>query len=275
MPESNAPVTPVATPVGELAIPAPSVDSGIVSPESILDTIAQVDEPVATLTASADAPVVEDPTIATQSPADDLTTLRAQVQALQELLFSSTPQTPAPQDLSTPAPVPVQTQTQPPVSSSEEVDFLADDEALLNSMRSREGMNKVLNAVRARAKEDVLRTIPQLVAVAAREEASRQIIASEFYRSNPDLIAHKDKVALVAQGLQARNPQQTFEQLLANVAKTVRPLLGLQAAPTQTIPTAGVATPAKRPVAAPATGARPAQPAALNKQQQIIASLLS
>lgn len=73
-----------------------------------------------------------------------------------------------------------------------------------------------------KAREDALTSIMPVVAVSLREEVRRQAMADDFFRSNPDLVQHKQLVGGVVMQVQGAHPDWDDDKVLSEALVQVR-----------------------------------------------------
>lgn len=112
-------------------------------------------------------------------------------------------------------------------SEPESINFLTEEE-IENLQDNPETMNAVLNRVYQQARQDALKSIPDVV----RKTTDRQIAIKDkvrdFYTDNPDLKSNRDFVSYVASEVEAENPDKDLDWIFEKTAKEARDRLGLR-----------------------------------------------
>lgn len=108
----------------------------------------------------------------------------------------------------------------------EEEFITADELATLYSDPSK--INAALNKVVARAQEQMLASMPDLIQKTIARTAAQQDATTKFWSENGDLSAHKEYVGFVANKVAGEMPGADTAVLLTEIAKRVRLELGLE-----------------------------------------------
>ncbi len=88
-------------------------------------------------------------------------------------------------------------------------------------------MNEILQRVHDKARESLIRDIPNLTTKAVDRQISLQRTIGQFYQDNPDLLEMQQYVGYTANRLQGENPNWPLEKLLEETEKEVRKTLKL------------------------------------------------
>ncbi len=114
------------------------------------------------------------------------------------------------------------------IKDLEDVDFIGEDEDMEELAGSKEGLNKLLNAVRTKTIQEMMVVLPNLAANLVNQRTTLQNAVDKFYEDNEDLGKHKDYVGLVAQKIMSDHPGLGHETMFKLVEKTVRKSLNLK-----------------------------------------------
>lgn len=104
--------------------------------------------------------------------------------------------------------------------------FVTDED--LNDLTA-ERLNEKLNNVYQQAQQDVLRSVSQTVGKVVSDAIDLRMTVSEFYRDNKDLVKYKPAVSLVVTSIQKQHPDWNIGQIVQELGKEVRTILGLTA----------------------------------------------
>lgn len=88
-------------------------------------------------------------------------------------------------------------------------------------------LNDKLNLVYQQAQQDALRAVSQTVGKVVSDAIDVRMTVSEFYRDNSDLVKYKPVVSLVVSSLQKQHPEWNIGQVVQELGKEVRTVLGL------------------------------------------------
>lgn len=101
----------------------------------------------------------------------------------------------------------------------------------------REKLNEVLKRVQSDTLQGVFRSIPKIIASIIPQHVMLYSKTAEFYKANPDLIEHRQKVGEVIDQVAAKNPKWKLDEVLEHVGGkpgdendlgAVRKMLGLK-----------------------------------------------
>lgn len=119
----------------------------------------------------------------------------------------------------------------------EEMDFLGErhiDNLLSDSQTFNAFINevarKIIEGASANIGQNIMTSIPQIVRTNVTNQMSLARKVDDFYRENSDLADKKQFVGIVANELQAKNPEWTVEQLFSEAAAEARKRLGTASA---------------------------------------------
>jgi hypothetical protein len=91
---------------------------------------------------------------------------------------------------------------------------------------TKEEMDELLKKVRQDAIEGALVLLPGVVKNLITTFSNLKVMGEKFYNDNKDLAEHKDLLRNVMEELEGKNPNQTYERLLADTAMETRRRLG-------------------------------------------------
>ena len=114
------------------------------------------------------------------------------------------------------------------IKDLEDIDFVGEDDDVEEIASTKEGLNKLLNAVRTKTMQEMMVVLPGLAANLVTERTTLQTAVDKFYEDNEDFVKHKDYVGLVAQQIQSKHPGLNYETMFKLVEKTVRKNLSLK-----------------------------------------------
>ena len=169
----------VTDPAATQTTTEPVVTEPVVTEPVVTEPVKKVEEPVVT------EPVTE-PVVA-QPPAGntEIDALKAQVEALQQLLTTMTAQAPS----STSKVEELPEAIEPEVVS----EFVKSEEELTEIFRTREGFNKFLSGVYEKAVREALRLTPAAVNNLVNQRIGHQLLIQQFYNDNPELAVIDEK----------------------------------------------------------------------------------
>lgn len=105
-----------------------------------------------------------------------------------------------------------------PYITEENLQQIADNPLLLN---------EAMNSVRKQTAEGILAVVPQLIEQAVYAQAQRTELHNTFYGAHPELAPYKAYVSSVAQTMATRLKDKSQEEILVEVAKSVKASLQL------------------------------------------------
>ena len=216
-PPADTPVVDNAEPAPAAADPAPAVPPADVTPPA-----AAVEPPVTP------APVVDD-------REELINTLNAQINDLSSRIIAQ----PVAAEPKAPA-----SDATPIVPEGQALEFVKDNAAFDEVMKSPENFNRLLTSVMNKSVETVLRSVPQLVVRLADQQITTRSAINEFYTNNKDLIPSKPFVGVVANDLAAKHPDWDLPKLLGELSTEVRSRLKLVMAASGGAPAPGATAPA-------------------------------
>ena len=132
----------------------------------------------------------------------------------------------------------------------EVIQFVADDKAFDDVLRTPANFNKFMTGVVYKGVETVFRAIPKMVVNLADQQITTRTAVSEFYQENKDLIPNKAFVGVVADDLSSKHPDWKLDKLMGELGKEVRSRLKMV--------TAGNMKPSTDRSLPPSSGGKPA-----------------
>jgi hypothetical protein len=110
--------------------------------------------------------------------------------------------------------------------------YIEDDDKMDEIFRDRDKLNELLVKVRNEGsrlgQEQVLMSIPDVVAKVATMQIELNEAVRDFYKANEDLRPHKEFVGFVANELASKFPEKSRDELFKDVGVEVRKRLGLE-----------------------------------------------
>jgi len=163
--------------------------------------------------------------------------LTARVEELTVIPGENAPETAqpsTPKEEPTPVPAPAL-----PAETLEQVDFLG-DLSIDDVLDTKDGLNKILNTVLARAvsfstelsqkkvTENILLSVPSLVVGHIDRQTTVNKMVKDFYDVNKDLLSVRKTVGAVANTVHAEHPDWKLEEIFKEAGTRTRTLLGLK-----------------------------------------------
>lgn len=88
------------------------------------------------------------------------------------------------------------------------------DEEYIQARDSKEGFEAILTKTCALAVEDALRILPNVMQSLILQINDLKTTSDKFYRDNPKLEPHREKVAEIIEQVQAKSPGKTYTDIL-------------------------------------------------------------
>ena len=118
------------------------------------------------------------------------------------------------------------------IKDLKDIDFvdkiIGEDDDIEELASTKEGLNKLLNAVRTTTMQEMAVVLPSLAASLVKQRSTLEKSVDQFYEDNKDLAPHKEYVGMIAQQIQSKYPGVNNETLFKLTEKTVRKNLKLK-----------------------------------------------